>query len=67
MFLFGCQPSECVDAKTKFIKDFINLINSNFDESGAVILPDAFSKVVSSDAPFESVSSILASKVKLCR
>ena len=54
-------------ANSKYIKDLINLITSNFDESGSVLLPDLFSKVVSSDAPFESVSSNLARKVKLIR
>ena len=56
-----------MSATSKFIKDFINLITSNFDESGSVVLPDAFKKIVSSDAPFELVSSILARKVKLNR
>ena len=54
-------------ANSKYIQDFINLITSNFDDSGSVVLPDAFSKVVSKDAPFECVSSNLARKVKLCR
>jgi hypothetical protein len=56
-----------VSATSKFIKDFINLITSNFDESGSVVLPDLFARVVSSDAIFECVSSNLARKVKLCR
>ena len=54
-------------ANSKYIKDFINLIISNFDDSGSVVLPDVFSKVVSRDALFECVSSNLARKVKLCR
>ena len=54
-------------AESKYIKDFINMITSNFDESGSVVLPDVFAKVVSTDAPFECVSSNLARKVKLCR
>ena len=54
-------------ANSKYVKDFINLISYNFDESGSVVLPDVFSKVVSKDAPFECVSSNLARKVKLCR
>ena len=44
---FGCQPSFGVQADSKYVKDFINLITSNFDESGSVILPDVFSRVVS--------------------
>ena len=43
------------------------MITSNFDESGSVVLPDVFARVVSSDAPFECVSSNLARKVKLFR
>ena len=54
-------------AESKYIKDFINMITSNFDESGSVVLPDVFAKVVSTDAPFECVSSNLARKVKLFR
>ena len=54
-------------ANSKYIKDLINLITSNFDKSDSVILPDLFSKVVSSEAPFESVSSNLARKVRLIR
>ena len=54
-------------ANSKYVKDFINLVTSNFDESGSVVLPDVFSKVVSKDAPFECVSSNLARKVKICR
>ena len=50
-----------------YIKDLINLITSNFNESGSVLLPDLFSKVVSSDAPFELVISNLARKVRLIR
>ena len=67
ILLFGCQPSYGVLANSKYIKDFINLIISNFDESGSVVLPDALSRVMSSDAPFESVSSNLARKIKLNR
>ena len=40
---------------------------SNFDEDGSVILPDVFSKIKSSDAVFELVSSNLARKLKLYR
>ena len=43
------------------------MISFNFDESGSVVLPDVFARVVSTDAPFECVSSNLARKVKLCR
>ncbi len=39
----------------------------NFEESGSVILPDLFAKVVSSDAIFETVSVSLAKKLKLNR
>jgi hypothetical protein len=39
-----------VKGDSKYIKDFINLISTNFDENGAVVLPDVFSRVVSSDA-----------------
>jgi hypothetical protein len=35
----------------------------NFDESGSVVLPDLFAKVVSSDAIFESTSINLARKL----
>jgi len=54
-------------ANSKYIKDFIELITSNFDESGSIVLPDALAKVVSSDAPFETISSNLAKKLKLVR
>ncbi len=54
-------------ANSNFIKDLINLISSNFDESGSVVLPDVLSQVLSSDAQFECVSSILAKKVMLSR
>ncbi len=64
---FGCQPALGVLANSKYIKDLINLITSNFDENGSVLLPDLFSKVLSSDAPFELVSSNLARKVRLIR
>ena len=64
---FGCQPALGVLANSKYIKDFINLITSNFDESGSVLLPDLFSRIVSSDAPFELVSCNLARKVRLFR
>ena len=67
ILLFGCQPATGVLAESKYVKNFINLIIKNFDESGSVILPDALSRVMSSDAPFESVSSNLARKIKLNR
>ena len=54
-------------ASSKYIKDFINLVTSNFDERGSVLLPDLFSRVVSSDAQFELVSCNLARKVRLFR
>lgn len=47
IFSFGCQPSFGVLANSKYMKDFINLVTQNFDESGSVVLPDLFSKVVS--------------------
>ena len=50
IFSFGCQPGQGVKGDSKYIKDFINLITSNFNEKGAVLLPDVFSRVVSSDA-----------------
>ena len=67
ILLYGCQPSFGVKANSNFIKDLINLISSNFDESGSVVLPDVLSQVLSSDAQFECVSSILAKKVMLSR
>jgi hypothetical protein len=39
----------------------------NFEESGSVVLPDIFAKVVSSDAIFETVSISLAKKLTLHR
>jgi hypothetical protein len=39
----------------------------NFDESGSVVLPDLFAKVVSSDAIFECTNINLAKKLKLFR
>jgi hypothetical protein len=52
---------------SKYIKDFIDMMISNFDEDGSVILPDVFSKIKSSDAVYELVSSNLAKKLKLYR
>ena len=67
ILLYGCQPSFGVKANSNFIKDLINLISSNFDEIGSVVMPDVLSQVLSSDAQFECVSSILAKKVMLSR
>lgn len=57
-----------VGATSKYIKDLLNLFTCNFDvQTGSVLLPDVFSKVMSSDAVFETVSSNLARKLKLLR
>ncbi len=64
---FGCSPSLGVLANSDYIKDLINLIQSNFDESGSVVLPDLFAKVLSTDAIFECVSINLAKKLLLKR
>ena len=61
MFVFGCQPAYGVKAATKFMKNVIDLLSRNFEEeSGEVLLPDVFQKVISSDAKFETVSSNLS-------
>jgi hypothetical protein len=65
IFSFGCQPSFGVGAESKYINDLKNLFSSNFDLSGCIVLPDVFSKVLSSDAKFETVSSNLSRKLKL--
>ena len=65
IFSFGCQPSVGVGAESKYINDLKNLFSSNFDLSGCIVLPDVFSKVLSSDAKFETVSSNLSRKLKL--
>ncbi len=65
IFSFGCQPSFGVGAESKYINDLKYLFSSNFDVNGFIILPDVFSKVLSSDATFETVSSNLSRKLKL--
>ena len=65
IFSFGCQPTDGVIAQSKYIEDLFNLFTSNFDEYGCIVLPDVFSRVLSSDAKFETVSSNLTRKLKL--
>ena len=55
-------------AASKFVADVINLYLTNFDpEKGSIILPDDYSKVLSSDAKFELVTCIEAKKLILER
>ena len=67
IFSFGCQPSFGLIATTKYVENLKQLLTSNFDQSGCIIFPDVFSKVLSSDAIFETVSSNLSRKLKLQR
>ena len=68
IFSFGCQPGQGVNASSKYIADMLDLFLANFDhKTGVVILPDVFSKVLSSDATFETVTSNLARKLSLER
>ena len=59
------MPAFGVAAESKYIEDLFNLFASNFDVNGCIVLPDVFSKVVSSDAKFETFSSNLSRKLKL--
>ena len=66
--IYGCQPGQGVSATSKFIEDLVNLYNSNFDpDNGQVVIPDVFSKVLSSDAKIESVTCNEARKLFLER
>ena len=67
IFSFGCKPGDGVLAQSKYIEDLFNLFTSNFDVNGCIVLPDVFSRVLSSDAKFETVSSNLTRKLKLQR
>ena len=61
IFMFGCQPGLGINAKSKLIADTIELYLKNFDpEKGIIILPDVYSKVVSSDAKFEVLTCVEA-------
>ncbi len=67
-FLFGCQPGAGVSATSKLVADVINLYRANFDpDYGTIIIPDTYSDVISRDAKFEVVTSVLAKKLKLER
>ena len=51
LFVYGCRTGEGVNANTKFAKNVINLFIDNFNlATGELVLPDAFSSIVSSDA-----------------
>ena len=61
IFVFGCQPGFGINANSKLVDDTIELYKKNFDpEKGIIILPDVYSKVVSSDAKFEVVTCVEA-------
>ena len=66
--IYGCQPGEGVNAASKFIADLVNLYTTNFDpENGQIVIPDVYSKVLSSDAKIESVTCNEARKLFLER
>ena len=68
IFLYGCQPGGGVSATTRLVKDAIDLYILHFDpENGTIILPDAYSEIVSSDAKFEVVTPVEAQKLVLER
>lgn len=65
---FGCDPGAGVKSTTTFVKDFIELCFKNFHiEEGTIKIPEAFSKVISNDANFESVTSNLAQELCIQR
>ena len=67
-FIFGCSPNAGIAASTEFVEDVINLFLTNFDaEYGSIVIPDVYSNVVSGDAQFEIVTSVLAKKLSLKR
>lgn len=64
--IFGCQTGEGVSAASKLISDLVNLYNTNFDpDNGSIIIPDVYSKILSSDAKIESVTCNEARKLFL--
>ena len=66
--IFGCQSGEGISAASKLIYDTIVLYMKNFDpEKGIIVLPDTYSKIVSSDAVFEIVQCVEAKKLLLER
>ncbi len=65
-FVFGCQPEYGIKAESKLIMDTIELYIKNFDpEKGEIVVPDAYAKVISSDAKFEIVTCVEAQKLLL--
>ena len=59
--VYGCQPGEGVSASSRLVWDTIELFIKNFDpEKGELMLPDVYSRVVSSDAKFEVVTCVEA-------
>ena len=68
IFIYGCPPGEGVKATSLLVADTIKLYSDNFNtDKGEIILPDIYSKVVSSDAKFEVVTCVEASKLSLER
>jgi hypothetical protein len=64
--VFGCQPEYGISAASKLVMDTIELYIKNFDpEKGEIIIPEAFAKVLSSDAKFEIVTCVEAQKLTL--
>ena len=64
--MFGCQPEYGIKSASKLVMDTIELFIKNFDhDKGEIVLPDAFAKVLSSDAKFEIVTCVEAQKLTL--
>jgi hypothetical protein len=66
--VWGCEPGAGVNAASKLIEDVIDLYRVNFHpELGCMIIPDVFSKVISSDARFEVLTCVEAKKLVIER
>ena len=58
LFMWGCRPSDQVDAKTAMVKDVVKTLMKKYNRNDMTIhIPSAFEHLKGSDANFEMVTS----------
>ena len=56
--MWGCRPSDQVDAKTEMVKDVVKTLKKKYNHNTMTIdIPEAFEHLKGKDANFEMVTS----------
>ena len=64
--MWGCRPSDTVDAKTEMVSDLIKILMNNYNKTKLTfVIPQGFEHLKGKDANFEMVTSNTIQPVQL--